>query len=200
MPALQAARGAPLKAQPPATTGPADRPGRRRTALALAIGVVGLAVDQVTKALAVRELTDRDPVEVVGSVLRLVLVYNPGAAWGAGSSVTPLITVVAIVATGLVLWQMTKVRHLAWAVALGLLLAGVGGNLLDRLLRDPGPFRGHVVDFLALPRWPVFNVADMCINIAGVLLVVLLLRGIGVDGTRLDHEPRPDESRPEAAR
>ena len=75
-------------------------------------------------------------------------------------------------------------RHVGWAVALGLLLAGVAGNLADRLLRDPGPFRGHVVDFLALPRWPVFNVADMCINVAGALVVVLLLRGVGVDGSR----------------
>lgn len=166
---------------------------RRRTALALGIGVVGLAVDQATKILAVRELTGREPVEVVGEVLRLVLVYNPGAAFGAGSSITPVITVVAIVATVVVLWQLTKVRHLGWAIALGLLLAGVTGNLVDRLLRDPGPFRGHVVDFLALPRWPVFNVADMCINVAGVLLVVLLLRGIGVDGVRDDERAALDD-------
>lgn len=157
---------------------------RRRTGLALAIGVLGLVVDQATKVLAVRELTGREPVEVVGEVLRLVLVYNPGAAFGAGSSVTPVITVIALVATVVVVWQILKVRHLGWAVALGLLLAGVTGNLVDRLLRDPGPFRGHVVDFLALPNWPVFNVADMCINVAAVMLVVLLLRGVGVDGSR----------------
>lgn len=165
-----------------------ETPGRRRTTLALALAAVGLAVDQVTKVLAVRELTDRDPVEVVGTLLQLVLVYNPGAAWGAGSSITPVITTIAIVATVVVLWQITKVRHVGWAVALGLLLAGVAGNLTDRMLRDPGPFRGHVVDFLALPDFPVFNVADMCINVAGVMLVVLLLRGIGVDGTREPHQ------------
>ncbi len=162
-------------------------PGRRRTTLALALAAVGLAVDQVTKVLAVRELTDRDPVQVVGTLLQLVLVYNPGAAWGAGASITPVITTIAIVATVVVLWQITKVRHVGWAIALGLLLAGVTGNLTDRILRDPGPFRGHVVDFLALPDFPVFNVADMLINVAGVTLVVLLFRGIGVDGTR-EHE------------
>jgi signal peptidase II len=180
VPDLQAARGAPLTA----TKTQESTVAARRTGLALGIGLVGLAVDQATKIVAVRELTDREPVEVVGEVLRLVLVYNPGAAFGAGASITPVITVIAIVATCVVLWQMTKVRHLGWAVALGLLLAGVLGNLTDRLLRDPGPFRGHVVDFLALPNWPVFNVADMCINVAGVLLVVLLLRGVGVDGSR----------------
>lgn len=158
-------------------------PGRRRTTLALALGAVGLAVDQAAKVLAVRELTDRDPVEVVGSLLQFVLVYNPGAAWGAGSSITPVITTIAIVATVVVLWQIAKVRHLGWAVALGLLLAGVAGNLTDRLLRQPGPFRGEVVDYLALPNFPVFNLADVWINIAAVMLVVLLIRGIGVDGS-----------------
>ena len=66
----------------------------------------------------------------------------------------------------------------------GKLLGGVGGNFTDRLIRDPGPFRGHVVDFLQLPHWPIFNVADMCIDAAAVLIVLLTLRGIGLDGSR----------------
>ena len=70
-------------------------------------------------------------------------------------------------------------------MAFGLLLAGIGGNLTDRLLRDPGPLRGHVVDFLMLPHWPIFNVADMCINAAAVLILVQAFRGIRLDGTRV---------------
>ncbi|KQT91175.1 hypothetical protein ASG49_12710 [Marmoricola sp. Leaf446] len=195
---MQAARGASLSAtgrpgDPPAghtvgadpVSATADRPARA-TRLALAVGVTGLVVDQVTKVLAVRELTGREPVEVLGSFLRLVLVRNPGAAFSAGASITPVISVIAIVATVVVLWQVGRVRHRAWALALGLLLAGVTGNLVDRLLRPPGPLRGHVVDFFALPNWPVFNVADICINVAGVLLVLLLFRGINPDGTRHD--------------
>lgn len=166
----------------PGSASPA-RPSRATT-LALAVGVVGLVVDQATKVVAVRELTGREPVEVVGSFLQLVLVRNPGAAFSAGASVTPVISVIAIIATAVVLWQVGKVRHRAWALALGLLLAGVTGNLVDRLFRPPGPLRGHVVDFFALPNWPVFNVADMCINVAGALLVLLLFRGINPDGTR----------------
>jgi signal peptidase II len=70
-------------------------------------------------------------------------------------------------------------------VALGLLCAGVAGNLADRLFRPPGPFRGHVVDFLELPHWPIFNVADMCISGAAVLIMVLaVVRNIGLDGSR----------------
>ncbi|MCW2846585.1 MAG: peptidase signal peptidase, partial [Marmoricola sp.] len=78
--------------------------------------------------------------------------------------------------------------HRGWAVALGLLLAGVTGNLVDRIFRAPGPFRGHVVDFFALPNWPVFNVADICIDVAGALFVILLLRGVRLDGSRHHHE------------
>jgi len=83
-----------------------------------------------------------------------------------------------------VLWVSRRLGSTLWAVALGLLLAGVAGNLTDRLFREPGPMRGHVVDFLRLPHWPIFNVADVCINIAAVLIVVQALRGIGVNGRR----------------
>jgi signal peptidase II len=197
VPDLQAARGASLSASErhgdPPTGDPAGAdPGTpsaqrppRATSLALVIGVVGLAVDQGAKVVAVRELTGREPVEVVGSFLRLVLVRNPGAAFSAGASFTPVISVIAIVATAVVLWQVGKVRHRVWALALGLLLAGVTGNLVDRLFRPPGPMRGEVVDLFALPHWPVFNVADLWINAAGVLLVLLLFRGINPDGTRV---------------
>ena len=157
------------------------------------MAALALAVDQVTKAIAVRELTGHDPVPLLGSFLELRLLRNPGAAFSAGASLTPLISVVALVAAVVVVHYARRARHRGWAVALGLLLAGVSGNLVDRLFRSPGPFRGHVVDFLALPNWPVFNVADMCIDVAGVLLVVLLLRGIRLDGSRHE-EPTRDES------
>ena len=167
------------------TPSPVERPaGRRTTALALGVGALGLLVDLGSKQLAVRELTGRDPVDVVGPWLRLQLLRNPGAAFSAGASFTPVISVVAVVAACVVVFFALRVRHRGWAVALGLLLAGVVGNLLDRLFRAPGPFRGHVVDFFALPHWPVFNVADVCIDAAGVLFVLLIFRGVRLDGTR----------------
>jgi signal peptidase II len=76
----------------------------------------------------------------------------------------------------------THVRSTGWAWALGLLLAGIAGNLTDRLFRDPGPLRGHVVDFLQLPHWPIFNVADVCINVAAALIVVQSVRGVPLRG------------------
>ena len=131
--------------------------------------------------------------EVVGEFLQLRLVRNPGAAFSAGASLTPLISVVALVAAVLVTFFVLRVRHRGWAVALGLLLAGASGNLVDRLFRAPGPFRGHVVDFFALPHWPVFNVADICIDVATAILVVLLVRGTRMDGQRHHHVARRDD-------
>jgi len=167
-------------------------PGRRRARLAFVVAGIALVLDVVSKHLAVRELTGRAPVQVVGELLELRLVRNPGAAFSAGAGLTPVITVVAMVAAVVAAYYALRVRHRGWAVALGLLLAGVGGNLVDRLFRTPGAFRGHVVDFLALPNWPVFNVADMCINVAGVLIVVLLVRGVRLDGTRHDEDTDAD--------
>ncbi len=181
MPELQAARGASL------STG---ENARSATLLALTVAAVALLVDVLSKQLAVRELTGREPVEVLGEVLQLRLVLNPGAAFGAGSSLTPVISVVAIIATVVTVYFAFQVRDRGWAVGLGLLLAGVGGNLLDRIFREPGPFRGHVVDFFALPHWPVFNVADICIDAAAVIFAVLLIRGVPMDGTHHDHDPR----------
>ena len=92
-----------------------------------------------------------------------------------------MFTAIAVV---VVLWLSRRVRSTGWAIALGLLLGGVAGNLTDRVVRQPEPFHGHVVDFLMLPHWPVFNVADVCINVAAVVIVVQALRGARVDGTR----------------
>jgi signal peptidase II len=156
---------------------------RRTTWLVWLVAVAAYVVDQVAKQLAVQHLQGRAPVDVLGSWLRLELLRNPGAAFSAGQSLTPVISVIALAAAVVVVVFALRVRHRVWAVALGLLLAGIVGNLTDRMLREPGPFRGHVVDFLAVPHWPVFNVADMCIDVAGALFVVLMLRGDHFDGT-----------------
>ena len=197
MPDLQAARGASLIASETSgesTTGasPGDGHRARPSARALAFGVaaLGLAVDQGSKHLAVRELTGREPVEVIGSFLELKLVRNPGAAFSAGASLTPVISAVAVVAAVVVVFYALRARHRGWGLALGLLLAGVTGNLADRLFREPAPFRGHVVDFFALPHWPVFNVADICIDVAGVIFVILLFRGVRLDGSRHEEPTR----------
>jgi signal peptidase II len=183
---MQAARGASLKPSV-ARIPPAGRPAARPRALALfaAIALTGYAVDVTTKVLAVRHLTGRGPVSVVGDLLTLYLARNPGAAFSTGTSYTLVLTCVAIAAVVAVLWVCRRLRSTGWAIGLGFLMAGVLGNLTDRIFRAPGILRGHVVDFLQLPNWPIFNVADMCINIAAAVIILQAVRGISVNGTRV---------------
>ena len=152
------------------------------------------AVDVITKIVAVDRLTGRPDVHVVGEVLQLHLTRNAGAAFSTGTRFTVILSCVAVVAVLVVLWLSRRIGSTGWAVALGALLAGIGGNLTDRLVRDPSPFRGHVIDFLMLPNWPVFNVADICINVGAGLVLVQAFRGIRIDGSR---ERRRDGAEPE---
>jgi len=148
------------------------------------VALTAYAVDLVTKVLAVRHLSPGEPVDVVGSLLRFDLVRNPGAAFSTGTSYTVLLSVIALVAAGVVIRFGRRLGDRTWAIALGLLLAGVCGNLTDRIFRDPGVLRGHVVDFMELPHWPVFNVADMLIDAAVILVIVQTWRGVGITGAR----------------
>lgn len=188
---MQAARGASLTGDQDES--PSTRPPVPRTRLLVVFGLVAAvayAVDVVSKVVAVDRLTGRPDVELIGDFFVLHLVRNPGAAFSTGTGYTEVFTILAMVAVGVILWIVRRVGSALWAVALGLLLAGVAGNLTDRLLREPGPLRGHVIDFFMLPNWPVFNVADICINVAAGLILVQVVRGVHLDGTRGE----PDEA------
>jgi signal peptidase II len=148
-----------------------------------AVGLVAYLLDVLVKILSVQHLADRD-IHVVGDLFVLHLTRNAGAAFSTGTAYTPVLATVAVVALVVVLFVSRRVGDRVWAVALGLLLGGIAGNLTDRLVRPPGPMRGHVVDMFMVPHWPVFNVADMCINVAAGLIVLQTFRGIGLDGTR----------------
>jgi len=190
---MQAARGASLSSQGDAEQTTPSTSGHRILRYRLLFAGVALAayaLDQITKALAAAHLTPGEPKDLVGSLLRLDLTRNAGAAFSTGTSHTEIFTALAIVAVVVVLWFAAKTRSVLWAAALGLLLAGIIGNLTDRIFREPQGMRGHVVDFLELPHWPIFNVADMCINVAAVLIVIQVYRGVRVGG---DHSrPAPD--------
>ncbi|PVG82812.1 signal peptidase II [Nocardioides gansuensis] len=181
---MQAARGASLTTSDPATTTAPTRPRRARAIFGL-VALAAYVADLASKQWALSALADRD-IHAVGDLLVFHLTHNPGAAFSTGAEFTVVFSSLSIVAVLVVLWVVRKVGSPLWALALGLLLGGVGGNLTDRLVRDPGPMRGHVVDFLMLPHWPVFNIADMCINAAAVLIVVQTFRGMQVDGRRVE--------------
>lgn len=175
-------------AGPPGAAGApvAPRAGSRLPLLVPAIAALVLLVDQGTKWLAVEELAGRGRVELLGDALGLRLLRNSGAAFSMATGATWLLTVVALVVVVAIVRISRRLGSRGWAVALGLLLGGALGNLGDRLFRAPGFFRGHVIDFLEFPHWPVFNLADSSIVTAAVLIALLSLRGIGIDGVRLD--------------
>lgn len=145
---------------------------------AVAIGVGGLALDQIAKALAVAHLDPVNPPSLFGGLLKLQLLRNSGAAFSMGSGSTVVISVFAILALlAVIAVALPRVRRRWTLVSCGMLMAGISGNLADRLLRPPGVLRGHVVDFFALPHFAVFNVADMFITATAVLVVVMSLFG-----------------------
>jgi signal peptidase II len=186
---MQAARGTPLTtsdgdAAESAEQGQNSAPNGRHIRLFAVVCVIAYVVDVVTKILAVATLRDRGPVEVVPGALNLTYTTNAGAAFGLATGLTIVLSLVALVVVIVVIRMAARLRDPVWAVALGLLLAGALGNLTDRVFRDPGVLRGHVVDFLELPSWPIFNVADICITTAAALVVVQSLRGIGPEGRR----------------
>ena len=150
------------------------------------VAVAGLALDVVTKIIAVNQLQPGEPVRLVGGLLTLRLIRNAGAAFSQGERFTAIFAVAALLVLAYVgLRLVPRLGHGGWSVALGLLTAGVAGNLTDRIFRSPGVLRGHVVDFLELPHWPIFNVADMCITAAAVMVIVLaVIKNVGVDGRR----------------
>lgn len=185
---VQATGGAPLTgADADAGAAPATDggPGKRRVGALLTVALVVLVLDLATKLVAVAQLTESEMVEVVDGVLSLRLVRNPGAAFGVAQGLTLALTAIAVVVILVILRISRSLRSPGWAVGLGMVLGGAIGNLVDRIFRSPGPLRGHVVDFLELPHFPVFNVADSAIVTGGVLMVLLSLFGISYDGRRL---------------
>jgi signal peptidase II len=151
---------------------------RRRTAALLTIAAVVLALDQLTKVWAVSALDGGRVIQVVGEFLQFRLVRNPGAAFSMFTEMTVVLTVIAATVIVVILWVSRRVTSVAWAIALGGLLGGAMGTLTDRLFREPGPLQGHVVDFIELPNWPVFNVADSSIVGSAVLIALLSFRGV----------------------
>lgn len=159
-----------------------------------------LVLDVVSKIAAVTLLQPGVPVPLLGDLLRLYLIRNPGAAFSIGEGATWVFTLLAAgVLVFIFIAVVPRLRHGGWAVGLGLVVAGITGNLIDRLVRPPGFARGHVVDFLQLPYWPIFNVADMCVVFGSItILVFWVVKGVGYDGVRERDRGGDGRSRPEA--
>ena len=196
VPRAPAARG--RRSSEPAGARPL-RPSRWIVVLwCLALGVV--VVDQLTKAWAVAALTGSGRIDLLGRWLGLVLVRNPGAAFSFATGQTWVFTAVAVVVTVVVLRVARRLGSMWWATTLGLVLGGAVGNLIDRLAREPGIFRGHVVDFIDYGGLFVGNVADIAIVGAAAAVMALSVAGFEIDGTRAgDHGAGEEDSEPPPA-
>ncbi|MDQ1461395.1 MAG: signal peptidase [Actinomycetota bacterium] len=145
-----------------------------RTAWVVAALAGIVAVDQLTKAWAVSALAD-GPKHVIGDFLLFDLSRNGGSAFSRFQGYTQVLAVLAI---GIAVFVARAVRQATdrWTlIGLVLVLGGALGNLADRFARSPGFLRGHVVDFIAVGWYPVFNVADSCITVGAVVLIVRTL-------------------------
>ncbi len=203
---MQTTRGAPLRRrtrsvdrpQPDASTSdresaaptePPEPPARPRVAILIGVAAVVLVLDVISKIVVVATLSDHAPVRLLGGAVFLEETRNGGAAFSVGGSATFVFAVVAIGVIVVILRTARRLYSGAWAAVLGLLLGGATGNLIDRLVRSPGVFRGHVVDWIRVPHFAVFNLADSAITVGGVLAVLLAITGRQLDGTIVKARP-----------
>jgi signal peptidase II len=140
-----------------------------RTAAAL-ISVVVVVADQLTKTWALNGLAD-GPINLIGEVVRFELTRNSGAAFGLLEGAGSWLALLAVVVVVVVFLSLRHDMSAATLLALGLVLGGALGNLIDRLFRGDGLADGLVVDFIDVGWWPNFNVADSAIVI-GIILIL----------------------------
>ena len=139
-------------------------------------------VDFATKVWAINNLSASNPTKILGNFLQLTLIRNSGAAFSFAQGATIIFTLFAISVVGVIAYYAPRITSKGWSVVLGLALGGVLGNLSDRIFRSPGYFTGHVIDWIELTNWPVFNVADTAIVVAAGIAVVLSIRNISPTG------------------
>ena len=162
-------------------SGAVHRP--RQVRLLISVAGLVLVSDILTKVAAVANLPAGHPVSIVGETITLTLVRNSGAAFSMATGYTWVLTVIATLVVISIGWMGRRLMSPWWALGLGMILGGALGNLIDRFFRAPGPLRGHVVDFLSIGWWPVFNVADSAVVGGAILLVGLSMFGYDFDST-----------------
>lgn len=134
-------------------------------------------IDFLTKAWALTALSAESK-PIIGIFLQFTLVKNSGAAFNIASGFTLIFSVLAVIVISTIVRYANSITSRGWLFCAGLLLGGVLGNLTDRIFRAPGFFMGHVIDWIQIPHWPVFNVADSAITIAAIIAVIQTARNV----------------------
>ena len=133
--------------------------------------------DFATKVWALHSLSSQ-PQKIIGSFLQFTLVHNSGAAFSFATGFTFAFSLLALAVVFAVIYYAPKLTSHGWQIAIGLLLGGVLGNLTDRIFHEPSFLSGHVIDWIQIPHWPVFNIADSAICIAAAISFVLSMRNV----------------------
>jgi signal peptidase II len=134
-------------------------------------------IDFATKAWALHSLSPQ-PRKVVGTLLQFTLVYNSGAAFSFATGFTIIFSLLALAVVIATVYFAPKITSRGWQLTIGFLLGGVLGNLTDRIFREPSFLSGYVIDWIQIPHWPVFNLADSAICIAAAISFILSMRNI----------------------
>jgi signal peptidase II len=154
---------------------PQFSPGKTRT-IWLTAWTIWL-FDYVTKTWALSNFSS-DPEPVIGTLLQFTLLKNSGAAFSVASGFTLIFSLLAVAVIATIVRYAARITSRGWLTCAGLLLGGVLGNLTDRIFREPGFFLGHVIDWIQIPNWPVFNIADIAISTAALLAFIQTMRNV----------------------
>ncbi|MFJ1765610.1 signal peptidase II [Amycolatopsis sp. NPDC088138] len=183
---------------------PAKQLPKRRVGWVFAVAVVFWAIDLVTKNLVAANLEGKEPVRILGGLIYLQVIRNPGAAFSMATGMTWVLALVAVAVVIAIIWLSRRLRSIGWAIGLGLVLAGALGNLTDRIFRAPGGLQGHVVDFISAfapngKGFAIFNIADSAICVGGALIVLLSLLGKDYDGTSTKDKKKAEQEQGDQA-
>jgi len=154
---------------------PQFSPGKTRT-IWLTAWTIWL-FDYVTKTWALSNFSS-DPQPVIGTLLQFTLLKNSGAAFSVASGFTLIFSLLAIAVVATIIRFAGRITSRGWLTCAGLLLGGVLGNLTYRAFREPGFFLGHVIDWIQIPNWPIFNIADIAISTAALLAFIQTMRNV----------------------
>jgi signal peptidase II len=154
---------------------PQFKSGKTRTIWLIAFTI--WLFDFATKAWALSNFSS-DPQPVIGTLLQFTLLKNSGAAFSFASGFTLIFSLLAIAVVATIIRFAGRITSRGWLTCAGLLLGGVLGNLTDRAFREPGFFLGHVIDWIQIPNWPVFNIADIAISTAALLAFIQTMRNV----------------------
>ncbi|GAB3756906.1 hypothetical protein GCM10027591_06230 [Zhihengliuella somnathii] len=164
----------------------------RRIGVLAAVFVVAVGLDQLTKWIVETRMELGEKIPVIDPLLSWHYILNPGAAFSIGTDYTWIFTLFQAAVVVFIAVIAARVRYLPWALALGGVAGGAAGNLIDRLFREPSFGMGHVVDFIALPNFAVFNIADSFVVCSMIGACLLIFRGFALDGTRPDADSGTD--------